>query len=152
LQSRKLSLGIAAGAIALAVVLFVVLKGGDEESSDTTTAVQTTNGQGPSGKQPKGSGDQPGATSISFENGAPVGGVKEIEVTKGDPVRIQVTPDEAAEVHVHGYELEKEVGAGQTASFDFAATAEGVFEIEVHHLVHGAEEEGVQIAELTVSP
>jgi FtsP/CotA-like multicopper oxidase with cupredoxin domain len=152
LQSRKLSLGIAAGAIALAVVLFVVLKGGDDSSSSTTTAAQTTKGASANGKQPKGSGDEPSATKISFENGAPVGGVQEIDVTKGDPVRLEVTPDVPAEVHVHGYELEKEVDAGQTARFDFTATAEGVFEVEAHHLAHGTEEAGVQLAELTVSP
>lgn len=152
MQSRKLSLGLAAGAIAIAVVLFVVLKGSDDSSSDATTAAQTTKSSSPGGKTPKGSSAEAGATKISFENGAPVGGVKEVEVTKDDPVRLQVTPDVPAEVHVHGYELEKEVEAGQTASFDFTASAEGVFEVELHHLVDGSEDAGVQIAELTVTP
>ena len=63
-----------------------------------------------------------------------------------------MTPDVPAEVHVHGYEFAKDVKPDETARFDFPATAEGVFEVEVHHLVHGEEQEGVQVAELTVSP
>ena len=130
MQSRRLSLGLAAGAIAVAVVLFIVLKGDD--GSDSTSAA--------------------GPTKITFRNGAPVGGVREIEVAKGDPVRLDVTPDVPAEVHVHGYEVAREVEADQTAKLEFPATAEGVFEVEVHHLVNGEEEGGVQVAELNVTP
>ncbi len=130
MQSRKLSLGLAAGAIAAAVVLFVVLKDNGGDSSSVTT----------------------GLTKITFKDGAPVGGVRNIEVAQGDPVRFDVTPDVPAEVHVHGYELEKDVKPGQTAKFDFPATAEGEFEVEVHHLVNGEEQTGVQVAELKVTP
>ena len=130
MQSRRLTLGVAAGAIAVAVVLFIVLKGND--GSDSTSAV--------------------GPTKITFRNGAPVGGVRKIEVAKGDPIRLDVTPDVPAEVHVHGYEVTQEVEAGQTAKFDFPAEAEGVFEVEVHNLVHGEEASGVQVAELNVTP
>ena len=132
MQSRKLSLGLAAGAIAVAVVLFVVLK--DNGGSDSAS----TASQAP--------------TKITFKDGAPVGGVRDIEVAQGDHVRLEVTPDVPAEVHVHGYEFEKDVKPGQTAKFDFPASAEGVFEVEVHHLVHGEEQTGVQVAELKVTP
>jgi hypothetical protein len=132
MQSRKLSLGLAASAIVVAVVLFVVLKdnGG---SGDVSTAEQ-------------------GPTKIAFKNGAPVGDLRDIEVARGDQVRIDVTPDVPAEVHVHGYEFAKDVKPGQTASFDFPATAEGVFELEVHQLVNGQEQTGVPVAELKVTP
>ncbi len=130
MQSRRLSLGLAAGGIAAALVLFIVLKGDDDSDSTAT----------------------PGPTKITFRDGAPVGGVREIEVSKGDPIRLEVTPDVPAEVHVHGYEIAKDVEADQTAKFDFPATAEGVFEVEVHHLVNGEEESGVQVAELNVTP
>lgn len=130
MQSRRLRLGLAIGAIAVAVVLFIILKGND--GSDSTSTAEST--------------------KITFRNGAPVGGLREIEVAKGDPIRIDVTPDVPAEVHVHGYEVTKEVEAGQIAKLEFPATAEGVFEVEVHHLVNGEEESGVQVAELNVTP
>jgi hypothetical protein len=129
MQSTRVRLGLAAAAIAAAVVLFIVLNGGSSSTSTTT-----------------------GTTNIQFKNGAPVGGVREISVHKGDPVRMNVTPDVPAEVHVHGYEFAKDVKPGQTARFSFPATAEGEFEVEVHHLVNGKEETGVQVATLTVSP
>jgi FtsP/CotA-like multicopper oxidase with cupredoxin domain len=147
MQSRKLSLGLAAGAIVAAVVLFVVLNGNDGSDGSGSSSSAGTGGT------TKSSSAGPAAAKISFENGSPVGGVREIEVAKGDPVRFEVTPDVPAEVHIHGYELEKDVDAGKTATFEFPATAEGVFEVEVHRLVHGeAEEAGVQVAELTVTP
>jgi hypothetical protein len=132
MQSRRLRLGLAAGGIAAAVLLFIVLRGEDgSDSSSTSTAAPT---------------------KITFRDGAPVGGVRKIDVATGDPVRLDVTPDVPAEVHVHGYEIARDVEAGQTAKFDFTGTAEGVFEVEVHHLVNGEEESGVQVAELNVVP
>jgi hypothetical protein len=157
MQSRKLSLGLAAGAIAVAVVLFVVLSGNDgsngtdSSSSAGTGGATKSSSAGPGGTTNNSSAGPPTA-NIRFENGSPAGGVREIEVAKDDPVRIDVTPDVPAEVHIHGYELEKDVEAGKTATFEFPATAEGVFEVEVHHLAHGEEETGVQVAELTVTP
>ncbi|MEK6272410.1 MAG: hypothetical protein AABM42_07150 [Actinomycetota bacterium] len=78
--------------------------------------------------------------------------MQKIEVVKGDPIRLDVTPDVPAEVHVHGYEVTEEVEAGQTAKLDFPANAEGMFEVEVHHLHNGQEESGAQVAELNVTP
>ena len=132
MQSRRLTLGLAAAGIAVAVILFVVLSGDDGSDSGSNSTVAPT--------------------KIAFRNGAPVGGVREIEVAKGDPVRIEVTPDIPAEAHVHGYEVAKEVEAGKTAKLDFTANLEGVFEVEVHHLVNGEEGSGVQVAELNVTP
>ena len=53
--------------------------------------------------------------------------------------------DEPEEIHVHGYDLEKEVEPGKTAQVSFKATITGIFEIEFHG-------SGEQIAELRVDP
>ena len=53
--------------------------------------------------------------------------------------------DVSDEVHVHGYDIMKDVEAGGSVSFDFPATIEGVFEAELE----GRKE---QILELTVNP
>ena len=151
MQSRRLSLGLAAGGVALAVVLFIVLSGGDESDSDsTTTAGRTTTTT--TGGPPTTTTTVPKPPKVVFRNGAPVGGVQEIEAAKGDPVRIDLTTDVPAEVHVHGYELTEEVEASQTARLDFRASLEGVFEIELH--LHGGADEGseVLVAELKVTP
>lgn len=112
-----------------AIVLFAVLhKSGD--SSTVTT----------------------GVTSIDVKNGSVVGGVRDITVNKGDTVKLAVTSDFENQVHIHGYEIEREGKPGQTVEVSFPATIDGEFEIEDHHLVNGQETSAVQIANLTVNP
>ena len=57
--------------------------------------------------------------------------------------RVRSPVDE--EVHVHGYDIKKDVKAGQTAAMVFKATIDGIFEIEFEHSAK-------QIAELRVDP
>lgn len=83
--------------------------------------------------------------TVVVRDGEPVGGVAALEYSAGDQVRFEVTSDVADEVHVHGYDLLETVSAGGTASFDFPAEIEGIFEVEL-------EGRGVQIAELRVNP
>ena len=47
-------------------------------------------------------------------------------------MRFRVTADEDEEIHVHGYDIEKEVPAGETIDVSFPATITGIFEIEFH--------------------
>ena len=56
----------------------------------------------------------------------------EIEVGEGDRVRIRVTSDEPIEIHVHGYDLEREVAPDEPATLSFEADLTGRFEIENH--------------------
>jgi hypothetical protein len=86
-----------------------------------------------------------GVTHIQVKNAKPVGGVKKIVVNKGQPVRFVVTSDVSDEIHVHGYNFHKDVKAGGSVAFDFPATIDGVFVIEL-------ESRGEQIASLQVNP
>jgi cytoskeletal protein RodZ len=122
------------------------------EDSGTTEAGDD-NGSGGSGSDDSGSEtgsteDQPAAPAVqtvNVVNGQPQGGVKRLEATKGDRVRFKVQSDVADEIHVHGYDLMKDVEKGGSASFSFTANIEGRFEIEL-------EDAGTQIAELEVKP
>jgi hypothetical protein len=114
-----------AAAIVVAIVLLVVLKKSD---SSTTTS-------NASGKVPV----------IVVKDGRPVGGVKALTYNKGERIRFKVDSDVGDEVHVHGYDIMKDVKAGGSVSFDFPADIEGVFEAELE----GRKE---QIVELTVNP
>lgn len=90
--------------------------------------------------------DAQGASStIVVKDGEPVGGVQELEYSAGDQIRFEVDSDVAEEIHVHGYDLMKDVPAGGTISFSFPAEIEGIFEVELE----GRKE---QIAELRVNP
>jgi hypothetical protein len=128
---------LGAAVVAVAVVLFVVLGGGGNDDKTSGDAGQTTAAGGGGGAPP--------VPTIVIENGEPVGGIAEIEVNEGEPVHFKVRSDVADEVHVHGYDLHKDVSAGGTVEFDFPATIEGVFEAELE----GRKE---QILELRVNP
>ena len=54
----------------------------------------------------------------------------EIAVGEGDRVRFRITSDAPLEFHLHGYDLAKEVEAGEPAELPFDATITGRFEIE----------------------
>ncbi|HEX4670483.1 MAG TPA: hypothetical protein VH275_10990 [Solirubrobacterales bacterium] len=111
--------------IVVAIVLLVVLKKDDS-----------------SGESDSASGTVP---TIVVKNGKPVGGIRDLSYKKGDQIHFKVQSDVADEVHVHGYDLMKDVKAGGTIAFDFPATIEGVFEAELE----GRKE---QIIELRVNP
>jgi hypothetical protein len=143
--AARIAIGLAT--VAAVVVLFIVFAGGDDEGDDnrsTTTAAQAQTGQTtqtPPSEEPEVAADE----QITVRDGKPAGGVKELSYSSGDRVRFVVTSDDADEVHVHGYDIAKDVPAGGSVRFSFPAKLEGVFEVEL-------ENRGQQIAELRVSP
>jgi hypothetical protein len=133
---------------ALAALLAALSLAACGGSSDDTGSTSVEKG-GASATRP---GDGPESASmggkvptIVVRGGEPVGGVEELEYDAGDEIRFEVSSDVADEVHVHGYDLMQDVAAGGTASFDFPAEIEGIFEVEL-------EGRGEQIAELRVNP
>ena len=52
--------------------------------------------------------------------------------TQGDTVTLNLSADENAEFHVHGYELIEEVAADATGTITFEADATGRFAVEIH--------------------
>ena len=69
--------------------------------------------------------------------GKPAGGVKTITVKNGERARIQVSSqDTSDEVHLHGYDLTRDLEAGDSVRFSFEADAEGIFEIELEGAAH----------------
>ena len=160
--------GIVLGAIAVLVIVFVVLQGSDDNGSSSssapTTAAQststaqstqsTTTGETETENESEsetGSGSTstaaptPAAQTIRVVNGQPQGGVKTVSFKKGDQVVLKVQSDVADEIHVHGYDLMKDVEKGGSVTFNFKATIEGRFEVEL-------ENAGTQIANLEVTP
>jgi FtsP/CotA-like multicopper oxidase with cupredoxin domain len=55
-----------------------------------------------------------------------------IRVQQGDAVTLRWTSDQALTLHVHGYDVERGVVPGATATMGFTARATGRFPIEVH--------------------
>lgn len=56
---------------------------------------------------------------------------KSVTVKQGQKVVLKVTSDIADQVHLHGYDLSKEVAPGQEAVIEFAADKTGRFDLEL---------------------
>jgi hypothetical protein len=163
--------GVVLGALAVLLIVFVVLRGSDDNggssSSSAPQSTQTTQTQrsapttqgtstgetetetesetGSTSTSTTTQPAQPAVQTIRVVNGQPQGGIKTVSFKKGDQVRLKVQSDVADEIHVHGYDLKKDVAKGGSVQFSFPATIEGRFEIEL-------ENAGTQIANLEVTP
>jgi hypothetical protein len=125
MNSKAVRAVVGIAVVVVAIVLLIVLKnnGSGSDTSRTSSGVAT----------------------IVIKNGQPVSGIKQLTYNEGERVRFEVDSDVSDEVHMHGYDIMKDVKAGGSVSFDFPATIEGVFEAELE----GRKE---QILELTVNP
>ncbi len=120
--------------------------GGGGNDAATTTEPTTTTAQAMTTTTSTGSTTTEAAAktiTIDVKGGKPVGGITHASVAKGETVTLVVHSDVADEVHVHGYDLHKDVEAGDTVRIRFVADIAGVFEAEL-------ESRSLQILELTV--
>src|SRR3954453_18942400 len=126
-MSRNQRLAFAAVAAVIAIVAVVALA--SSGGNDSSTPASGTGGSA----EPQ----------IVVKGGAVQGGVQQIDVKKGDHIRFSVTSDQADEVHVHGYNVKKDVAAGSPVHFDIPATIRCISEVEI-------ENAKVQLASLRV--
>jgi FtsP/CotA-like multicopper oxidase with cupredoxin domain len=140
---RLTFLGIAA---VIAVVAVILLAGGGDETDKPTDSARTP---AATATATAAEGD---ATATPTPRATPkpppllqAGTVKTLTYNQGDTVRFRVRSDKAEEVHIHGYDIKKELEPGETATVSFKASITGIFEIEF-------EGSATQIAELKVEP
>jgi hypothetical protein len=141
-NSARVLAGI--GVVIVAVVLLLVLKDDGESASERSDRSADTTSQTQNGAGKRGEAATLAVPTVVVKDGEPVGGVRTLTYKEGDQIRFKVESDTSDEVHVHGYDIEKQVKAGGSVSFDFPASIEGGFEVEMHH--------GGQIVELIVNP
>ena len=134
-------------AVVIAIVAVIVLA--DSSEDDTTPSART-------GATPTATQESPQASAQESETPTPTptpkppplltgGKVTRLEFTEGDTVRFRVRSDVPEEVHIHGYDIAKDLEPGKTTTVSFKATITGILEIEYEH----ARE---HIAELRVEP
>lgn len=96
---------------------------------------------GCAGKAPSASGSSSGTAGastaakkivVTITHGKASGDTGRIPVTVNSHVTIQVTDDTADEVHLHGYDIEKELEPGKPTTLSFVADQTGIFEVELH--------------------
>jgi hypothetical protein len=149
-QQRFVLLGLA---VLVAVVAAIVAgTGGGDDEGVIDTRTQTT----PStATTPTATTTTPARTTeaepvqadptIVVRDGQPVGGVRRLRFRKGGDIVFVVRSDTAGEIHLHGYDIAKDVKAGGSVRFDVPAKIDGRFEVEI-------EETATPIAEIEVVP
>ena len=96
-KTARVLVGVAV--IVVAIVLLIVLK-----KSDSGGGTDSANGTVP---------------TIVVKDGKPVGGIRVLSYNKGDQIHFKMRSEVSDEVHVHDYDLMKDVKAGGTVAFDF---------------------------------
>jgi hypothetical protein len=131
--------------VAVAVALFLVLRSGDETEGvapppppPPRTATETKPLHPPPPPKPRAV-----VVRIAVRGGrAPL---QRVTVRRGEQVVFVVTSDVVDHIHLHGYNVLRDVAPGKPARLAFRATIPGRFEVEL-------EDRHVQIADLTVRP
>jgi FtsP/CotA-like multicopper oxidase with cupredoxin domain len=135
---RLTFLGIAAAIAVAAVILFSAGGDGtDDASRSASTETPTASADGTAS-----------ATATAKPKPPPLlqaGTEKALTFKQGQTVRFRVRNDEKEEVHVHGYDIKKDLEPGKTETVAFKATIPGIFEIEL-------EGSGTSLAQLKVVP
>ena len=132
-------------AAVIAIVAVVVLAGGGDEPADSGEQAAATATPSATAEPQEAS---PQETATPTPEPPPLlraGKVTKLEATEGETVRFRVRSDTDEEIHVHAYDITRDIPAGKTVNVAFEATITGIVEIEFHG-------SGEQIAELTVDP
>ena len=87
------------------------------------------------------------AVSISAALSTDVLEPSALAACRGQQVSLAVRIGQDGVLHIHGYELAKEVRTGETATFDFLASQAGQFVVELHSADHPS---GLALGILTV--
>lgn len=67
-----------------------------------------------------------------------VGGGTTFVADQGDQITFTITADEQGELHLHGYDLRRDIGPDAPTTFTFTADVTGRFAMELH--IDGAED------------
>jgi hypothetical protein len=145
---------IVAAAAVVAGGLFLALRP-DDDDDDTTatgTTTTTTTTTTPTVTEPSvpppprpPAPPPPAQVRIFVRDGQPVGGIRRVTVGEGRRVVLIVTSDVADHVHLHGYNVMRDVAPGMPARLAFRATIVGTVEVEL-------EDRGLQLATITTQP
>src|SRR5215216_7339631 len=128
-MSRRQRFTFLAIAVVIAVVAVIVLADSSEDDTEPNPTAATPTG---TPTPAEGSGEEtPTPTPTPTPEPPPLltaDKVTDLEATEGETVRFRVRSDSPEEVHVHGYDISKDIEPGQTATMSFKATITGIFE------------------------
>jgi hypothetical protein len=152
-MSRSQRLTFLAIAAVIAVVAVVVLAGGSDDMGDERAAAPTQTP--PPTPESEGMAEESEATPTPTPSPTrtpdpiPVlrpGTKKTVEAKQGERVRFRIRSPEAEEMHLHGYDVYRDLPAGKTVTVTLDdPQLTGIYEIELHN-------SGEEIGSLRVEP
>ena len=103
-----------------------------QATTPATTTTETTTAETTTAETMTTSAPEPRTITVVVEAGRPKGGIQRPTVDKGDKVVLVVRTDSGEAVHLHGYNIEKDVVPGKAVRMPFTANIAGRFEVELH--------------------
>ena len=127
--------------VAVCAALFIVLRPDDTDEPPGGVAITRpqTSAAPPDAPLP------PARLVVAVRNGRPRGGIRELTVPRGRQVVLVVNADVRDHVHLHGYDLTRDVAPGRPTRITFRATIVGTVDAEL-------EERRILLARITTRP
>ena len=144
-RAQRLTFLAIAAVIAIAAVVLISASGDGKEPATTSAQATATPAATETAAPDETATPEPAPTPKPAPPLVTAGTLTKLRFTEGETVRFRVRADTTDHVHVHGYDLMKDIEPGKTISFSFPATITGIFEIEL-------EDAGEEIAQLRVDP
>ena len=131
-RNQRIGLIAAAAVVAVVAIVIAVSSGGGDDNKNASSTSTSSNATA--------SGPAVTTFNLKLKNAEIVGGAQTLTAKKDDIVRIVVSTDAPDQVHLHGYDIEKEATPAKPAVIRFKANIEGSFELESHTAEHEGKE------------
>lgn len=138
-MSRILRISLVVAAALAAVLAFVVLRPDDEANTAAESPPEATVTRDPASDAEA----EPTPTPTPTPRPQPplplltADATRTLTFERGDAIAFRVRHSSPDEIHVHGYDVSRQLPAGRTVTVRFPADIEGIFELELE-LEHSA--------------
>ena len=125
---------LAIAALIAFVAVVVLADSSEDDSEPSQTAATATATPTPTESAPASAEETP--TPTPTPKPLPLlqsGKVTELEFTEGETIWFRVRSQEPEEIHVHCYDITRDVPAGRTVTVSFKASITGICEVEFHN-------------------
>ena len=131
-MTLRVPLSYAAG-LALALSLTACGGTGDDPAGTPSGPPSSASTSSSSSSSPSSSSSAGRTVTITVTGTKVTPAPSTVDLPVGESLTLTVTSDHADELHIHGFEVEKELTAGTPLSVTVTGKQPGVYEVETHH-------------------
>ena len=103
---------------------------GGSSTASTTTSSSSSSGPSSSSSSSSAAGR---TIDITVKGSTVTPAPATVDLAVGEQLTLTVTSDHADQLHIHGFEIEKDLVAGTPLSVTVTGAQPGVYEVETHH-------------------